>query len=96
MKPEPIYKIGLRAHIDLGRDTQNGRGYRDFVKYMTHGDEFGRPMTISKLKIAFSRSRPTIEKWIKQYCAEKGIAMPERITSLMKSEVERENSSKQA
>lgn len=83
-RPDSIQTIGLKSHIDAGREQQNGRGYREFVKYLTHGDEFGEPISIEKLKRAFNRSRPTIEKWIREYCNEQGVAVPDKITDLMK------------
>jgi hypothetical protein len=82
-RPDSIRAKSLRTHVDEGRITQNNRGYHAFVKYLEYGDEFGKPMTIQRLMIAFNRSRPTITKWIRQYCDDREIAYPEHLADLM-------------
>ena len=86
-RPDSIQAVGLKAHIDAYRDRQNGRGYRDFVRFLTHGDEFGEPMPVEKIGRAFNRSGNTIWKWIGYYCSEQGIAVPAKMAELMKRKV---------
>lgn len=62
----------LRRHIDAGRAVQNGRGYKEFKHYLEHGDEFGQPLTVKRLMIAFNRTRPTIMNWLRVYCEQRG------------------------
>jgi hypothetical protein len=81
--PNSIRTVGLRNHVDGGKAVQNGRGYLEFVTYLENGDEFGQAMTISRLMIAFKKSRPTMTKWIQQYCADEGIPYPDDLAELL-------------
>lgn len=74
----------LREHIDAGLAEQNGRGYDEFIRLLTKGDEFGEPVPILKFSRIFNRSRMTIERWILRYCVEEGIPYPKTIKELMR------------
>lgn len=82
-RPDSISAKGLKRHVDAGLDRQNGRGYRALKRYLEHGDEFGQAMTISRLMTAFNKSRPTMTKWVQQYCEERGVPYPDDLEELL-------------
>lgn len=82
-RPDSIRAKGLKAHVDAGKDEQHGRGYRELKNYLEKGDELGQPMTISRLMIAFNKSRPTMTKWIQQYCEDRGVPYPNDLEDLL-------------
>lgn len=84
LRSDRISKKGLSKHIDGGRELQNGRGWREFKHYLEQGDEFGQPITVTRLTVAFNRSRPTILKWIQAYCDRRGVPYPDDLRDLMK------------
>lgn len=74
---------GLRNHIEAGRAEQNGRGFREFKRFVEYGDQFGRPMTVADFMLAFNRSRHTIKKWLQAYCQERGVDYPDDLGKLL-------------
>lgn len=82
-RPDSIRAKGLPAHVDAGKEEQNGRGYRQLKNYLEKGDELGQAMTISRLMIAFNKSRPTMTKWIQQYCEDRGVPYPDDLEKLL-------------
>jgi hypothetical protein len=82
-RPDSLRVKGLKRHVDTGKTLQNGRGYKELVHYLEHGDEFGDAMTIARLMKAFNRSRPTITKWIVQYCEERNVPYPDDLQALL-------------
>lgn len=54
----------LRDKLNRTKSEHNNRDYSDWLRYRTDGDEFGQPMTTSRLAVAFGVSRVTIYYWI--------------------------------
>ena len=54
----------MRRHLDETKEAHNGRGYEEFVRLLTHGDEFGERLPIAKLARIFNVHEHTMEKWV--------------------------------
>jgi hypothetical protein len=63
MIKDTIQEQGLRRFLDNTSHKHNNRGFDDFQRLLTVGDEFGEPVPASKIARAFGVSRPTIERW---------------------------------
>lgn len=57
-RPETFYE-----YLDRTKTAHNGKGSEDWVRYTMHGDQFGRPVSISALAYIFNVTRPTIYDW---------------------------------
>lgn len=71
MRKQSIRKQGLRSYLDATAGEHNGRGYDEFHRCITAGDEFGEPIATRKLARIFNVSRPTAEKWLSIWREEK-------------------------
>lgn len=74
MKKQSIRKRGLKDYLNSTTTDHNGRGYDDFHRCITVGDEFGEPIAARKLARIFNVSRPTVEKWLSIWREEKAKA----------------------
>ena len=71
MRKQSIREKGLRSYLDSTTGKHNDRGYDDFHRCITAGDEFGEPIAARKLARIFNVSRPTVEKWLSIWREEK-------------------------
>lgn len=67
-RPNSIRGKGLQRHInDHCVNVGIPFSYKEFVRWVTSGDEYGDPVTAEWLRRRFKVSRPTMEKWIAIY-----------------------------
>lgn len=71
-----IEETGVKDYLEQTKEKHNNRGYNEFVKYVkllgTNQDGFTR-ITKSGLARHYNVTRPTLERWLKQYEIEQAI-----------------------
>lgn len=57
-------KGGLKVHLEETKDQHKGRGYADFVRYMTSVNEFGNKYKKQDIVNAFGITWRTLYGWL--------------------------------
>lgn len=68
--PPTIREIGFKNHLENTRDQHNGRGYDDWVRYMTTKNEFGKDYRKQDIVDAFGITWRTFYSWFTVWEAE--------------------------
>lgn len=61
--PPTIREKGFKNHLDNTKDLHNGRGYDDWVRYMTTKNEFGKSYRKQDIVDAFGITWRTFYAW---------------------------------
>lgn len=68
--PPTIREIGFEKHLNATKDVHNGKGYDDWVRYMTGLNEFGKPYRKQDIVGAFGITWRTFYSWLPVYYEE--------------------------